>query len=256
MKNISVPVPPLSEQKRIVARIEELFSELDSGVETLEKTKQQLAVYRQSVYASVYEEKDMRPITDFFEISSGLTKNSKRNELAIKMPYLRVANVYYNELDLSEIKHIGVNESEIQKTTLHKGDLLFVEGNGSKEQIGRVAIWDGSIENCLHQNHLIKGRPLGQMIPLYALFYLISAYGRKQILDVASSTSGLYTLSANKVRNLRIPFVDGDEQEKSVALIQSRLSACDSIEKTVDAALQQAESMRQSILKKALEGEL
>ena len=169
LKKLPVPVPSLPEQRRIVARIEELFSELDNGVETLKKTKQQLAVYRQSVYASVYEEKDMRPITDFFEISSGLTKNSKRNELAIKMPYLRVANVYYNELDLSEIKHIGVNESEIQKTTLHKGDLLFVEGNGSKEQIGRVAIWDGSIENCLHQNHLIKGRPLGQMIPLYAI---------------------------------------------------------------------------------------
>ena len=256
LNSLDVIVPPLSEQKRIVARIEELFSELDSGVETLKKTKQQLAVYRQAVYASIYEEKDMRPITDFFEISSGLTKNSKRNELTIKMPYLRVANVYYNKLDLSEIKYIGVNRGEIQKTILQKGDLLFVEGNGSKEQIGRVAIWDGSIANCLHQNHLIKGRPLGQMIPLYALFYLISAYGRKQILDVASSTSGLYTLSANKVRNLRIPFVDGDEQEKSVALIQSRLSACDSIEKTVDAALQQAESMRQSILKKAFEGEL
>lgn len=256
LNRICMDFPSLSEQKRIVARIEELFSKLDNGVETLKKTKQQLAVYCQSVYASVYEEKDMRPITDFFEISSGLTKNSKRNELAIKMPYLRVANVYYNELDLSEIKHIGVNEGEIQKTTLHKGDLLFVEGNGSKEQIGRVAIWDGSIENCLHQNHLIKGRPLGQMIPLYALFYLISAYGRKQILDVASSTSGLYTLSANKVRNLRIPFVDGDEQEERVALIQSRLSACDSIEKTVDAALQQAESLRQSILKKAFEGGL
>lgn len=249
-------VPSLEEQKRIVAKIEELFSELDNGVETLKKTKQQLAVYRQAVYASVYQENDMRPITDFFEVSGGLTKNSKRNELSLKMPYLRVANVYYNELDLSEIKFIGVSENEVQKTTLKKDDLLFVEGNGSKEQIGRVAMWDGSIENCLHQNHLIKGRPLGNMLSQYALFYLISAHGRKQILRVASSTSGLYTLSTNKVRNLLIPFVDIENQKQCISIIEERLSVRDSIEKAVDIALQQAEAMRQSILKKAFDGEL
>ncbi len=249
-------VPSISDQERIVARIEELFSELDNGVETLKKTKHQLAAYRQAVYSSVYKESDMRPIKDFFEVSGGLTKNSKRNELPLKKPYLRVANVYYNELDLSEIKYIGVNENEVQKTTLKKNDLLFVEGNGSKEQIGRVAIWDGSIENCLHQNHLIKGRPLGNTLSQYALFYLISAYGRKQILKVASSTSGLYTLSTNKVRNLQIPFVDIKKQQQCLSTIEERLSVCNSIEKTVDVALQQAEAMRQSILKKAFEGEL
>lgn len=252
----TIPVPTPLEQERIVSKIEELFSELDSSIETLQKIKQQLSVYRQAVYASVFQENDMRPITDFFEISGGLTKNSKRNELPLKMPYLRVANVYYNELDLAEIKSIGVKESEVQKTTLKKDDLLFVEGNGSKEQIGRVAIWDGSIGNCLHQNHLIKGRPLGNMVPQYALFYLISVYGRKRILKVASSTSGLYTLSTNKVRNLLIPFVDIQEQERCVSIIEERLSVCDNIEQTVDITLQQAEAMRQSILKKAFEGKL
>lgn len=256
MKTIPVPVPSVEEQERIVARIEELFSELDNGVETLRKTKQQLAVYRQAVYASVYGTADLRPITDFFDISGGLTKNSKRHELPIKMPYLRVANVYYNELDLSEIKYIGVTENEVGRTLLQKDDLLFVEGNGSKEQIGRVAIWDGSVENCLHQNHLIKGRPIGGMLPQFALYYLISRYGRKQILDVASSTSGLYTLSTNKVRNLKIPYVDIEQQRKCIATIEARISVCDSIEKTVDTALQQAEAMRQSILKKAFEGRL
>lgn len=256
VKNLEVPIPSLEEQERIVARIEELFSELDNGVETLRKTKQQLAVYRQAVYASVYDESDLCPITDFFDISGGLTKNSKRHELPIKMPYLRVANVYYNQLDLSEIKHIGVLGGEIERTLLRKDDLLFVEGNGSKEQIGRVAIWDGSIEDCLHQNHLIKGRPTGGMLSQYALYYLISGYGRKQILNVASSTSGLYTLSTNKVRNLKIPFADIDCQTRCVETIEARMSVCDSIEKTVDTALQQAEAMRQSILKKAFEGEL
>lgn len=253
---IKVSVPPIPVQEQIVAKIEELFSELDNGVETLRKAKQQLAVYRQAVYASVYGTDDLRPITDFFDISGGLTKNSKRHELPIKMPYLRVANVYYNELDLSEIKYIGVTENEVERTLLRNDDLLFVEGNGSKEQIGRVAIWDGSVENCLHQNHLIKGRPVSGMLPQYALYYLISRYGRKQILDVASSTSGLYTLSTNKVRNLKIPYVDIEQQKTCIETIEARISVCDSIEKTVDTALQQAEAMRQSILKQAFEGKL
>lgn len=256
LKKLMVSYPAdKAEQLRIVARIEELFSQLDKGVETLQKTKQQLAVYRQAVYASVFSQERLYPITDFFDISGGLTKNSKRNEMAIKMPYLRVANVYYNELDLNEIKEIGVTESEISKTLLKKDDLLFVEGNGSKDQIGRVAIWDGSIQNCLHQNHLIKGRPLGNMLSEYALYYLISCYGRKQIIDVASSTSGLYTLSTNKVKNLRIPYVGIPEQKQSIDEINERITVCDNIEKTIDIALQNAEAMKQSILRQAFTGE-
>ena len=65
MKQIPVPVPSLPEQERIVARIEELFSELDKAVETLKTTKQQLAVYRQAVYASIFDHGTLRPITDF-----------------------------------------------------------------------------------------------------------------------------------------------------------------------------------------------
>jgi restriction modification system DNA specificity protein len=257
LNSLIVAYPPsINEQERIVAKIEELFSDLDNAVETLNDTKTQLEVYRQAVYASIYDYNNVRPITDFFEVTGGLTKNSKRNTLPKKMPYLRVANVYFNMLDLSEIKEIGVNEQEIEKCLLKKNDLLFVEGNGSKSQIGRVAIWDGSIENCLHQNHLIKARPLGNMIPAYALFYLISGGGRKQINEVSKSTSGLYTLSTNKVRELMIPYCDYEKQQQGVDEIESRLSVCKSIEETVDTALQQATAMRQSILKQAFEGRL
>lgn len=255
MKLFQLPLCEIEEQERIVTRIEELFSELDKAVEILQTTKQQLAVYRQAVYSSVYNGiAELKPITDFFEITGGLTKNSKRSELPIKMPYLRVANVYYNRLDLSEIKNIGVTESEVERTLLEKNDLLFVEGNGSKSQIGRVAIWDGSIEQCLHQNHIIKGRPLGNMLPEYALFYLISGGGRNQITDIAKSTSGLYTLSTNKVKNLQIPVCNITKQQQVINEIASRLSICESIELTVDTVLAQADAMRQSILKQAFEG--
>ena len=254
---IKMPVPPIMEQRRIVSRIEELFSKLDKGVETLQTIKQQLAVYRQAVYSSNFNKiGDFRPIVDFFEISGGLTKNSKRQELPQQVPYLRVANVYYNCLELDVIKTIGVTEKELQKCSLKTSDLLFVEGNGSKSQIGRVAMWDGSIETCVHQNHLIRGRANGKILPKYALYYLISQEGRKQIVDIAKSTSGLYTLSINKVKNLQIPFCSRPEQETILNEIEARLSVCDSIEQTVDEALAQADAMRQSILKQAFEGEI
>lgn len=255
IKNLDVPVPPLPDQERIVSHIEELFSQLDASVAELKTAKERLKVYRQAVYASIYKDlSNMHPITEFFDITSGLTKNSKRNDMSIKMPYLRVANVYYDHLDLTEIKEIGVLEREIEPCLLKANDLLFVEGNGSKSQIGRVAIWDRSIPDCLHQNHLIKGRPLGNMLPKFALYYLISQDGRKQIVDVAKSTSGLYTLSINKVKDLMIPYCDLTQQRQLLTAIDERLSTCDSIEKTVDATLQQAQALRQSILKKAFEG--
>ena len=252
LNSLDVIVPPIPEQERIVSQIEESLSQLDSAVETLKKTKLQLEVYRQAVLTEAFRLlSNQRPITDYFDISSGLTKNSKRNTFSTKMPYLRVANVYYDCLDLSEIKTIGVTENEIQQTLLVKEDILFVEGNGSKSQIGRVAIWDGSIENILHQNHIIKGRPNGKMLPKYALYYLMSNYGRNQILKVASSTSGLYTLSTNKIRNLQIPYCDLATQQKTISMIEEKISLCKSIEKAIDQTLQQAEALRQGILKNA-----
>ena len=223
----------------------------------MKKMKVQLAIYRQAILSESFSElEDIRRITDFFIVSGGITKNSNRATYPVKMPYLRVANVYYDSLNLDEIKSIGVRESEIIDSLLQKDDLLFVEGNGSKSQIGRVAIWDGSIDPCVHQNHIIKGRPKGTMLSKYALYYLISRLGRMQILQVASSTSGLYTLSTRKIANLLVPYCDLHTQQMIINKIEEKKSVCDSIEQIVDTALQQAEAMRQSILKDAFEGRL
>lgn len=254
---IKVQIPSIPEQERIVSKIEELFSRLDASVAELQTAKEKLKVYRQAVYSSVYDGlRDLQPITSFFEITGGLTKNSRRNELPLQMPYLRVANVYYNQLDLSEIKEIGVTEQEIDRFLLEKNDLLFVEGNGSKSQIGRVAIWNGQIPKCLHQNHIVKGHSLGNMLSEYALYYLISNEGRKQIVNIAKSTSGLYTLSTNKIKGLRVPYCDLNTQKKILDNVKEKLSVYDSIEQTIGTSLQQAAALRQSILKQAFEGEL
>lgn len=195
----------------------------------------------------------LRDVTD---VSGGLTKNAKRNSLAIKRPYLRVANVYENRLNLTQVDFIGLRKEELTRVTLQTDDLLIVEGNGSKDQIGRVAIWNGLVKDCVHQNHIIKARGFSERVMAFLLYFLISRIGRNHIEKVASSTSGLFTLSISKVEQLSVPICCADEQMIVVQEIETRLSVCDKLEETITESLQQSEALRQSILKKAFEGKL
>jgi type I restriction enzyme S subunit len=190
------------------------------------------------------------------ETFGGLTKNPKRGKLTKKLPYLRVANVYANKLRLDEIEHIGVQVSELGKLLLRKGDLLVVEGNGSRSQIGRLAIWDGSIDPCVHQNHLIKVRLVVGSMNKWILFWLLSPGGRHFIEEVSSSTSGLYTLSVNKVGDLPIIVLPHGEQEQIIAEVERRLSVIEELEAAVQANLTRADRLRQSILSNVFAGKL
>ncbi|MEN3332207.1 MAG: type restriction enzyme subunit [Blastocatellia bacterium] len=271
LATILFPLPPLAEQQRIVAKIEELFSELEAGVASLKIAQAQLKTYRQAVLKWAFEGKLTNEnvsdgelpngwtwvkLSDVAKVSGGLTKNSKREKLELKLPFLRVANVYFNSLNLTDIHTIGLNANEVERVKLKKNDLLFVEGNGSIEQIGRVAIWNGAIENCVHQNHLIKARLSERIAPAYALHFFCSRIGRDKIKEQASSTSGLHTLSLGKISKLELPLCLLGEQQRIVQEIESRLSVCDKLEETIAASLRQAEALRQSILKKAFEGKL
>lgn len=189
-------------------------------------------------------------------VSGGLTKNQKRNECELRRPFLRVANVYANRLDLAEVHEIGLSGGELNRVLLKRGDLLVVEGNGSVEQIGRVALWDGSIESCVHQNHLIKVRCTEVLPSWYALIWCMSPHGREQIRRVASSTSGLHTLSISKVRALPVPIPTGAELQ----VIQDRFQEMESVVtqqvETISRQRTRATGLRQAILRLAFAGGL
>jgi type I restriction enzyme S subunit len=186
------------------------------------------------------------------DVIGGLTKNPKRAALPMKLPYLRVANVYANELRLEEIEQIGVEKSELEKLLVLKDDLLIVEGNGSPDQIGRLAIWDGSINPCVHQNHLIKVRlPSECVVPKWVVGWLMSPDGRTCISEVANSTSGLYTLSVGKVGGLPVPLPPLAEQHRIVAEVDRRLSLVSGVEAEVDANMRRSSSLKSAVLQRA-----
>jgi type I restriction enzyme S subunit len=189
-------------------------------------------------------------------IGGGLTKNSKRDEYSEVRPYLRVANVHANQLRLDEISSIGVLPQEFTKTRLQKGDLLIVEGNGSIDHIGRVAIWNDEIPDISHQNHLIRWRANKDIDPRFVLYWVLSPIGREQIVKVASSTTGLHTLSVSKVGALSLDLPPLDEQTEIVRRVEILFTFADRLEARLTHARAAADRLTPAMLAKAFRGEL
>ena len=194
-------------------------------------------------------------IGDLASVSGGVTKNAGR-ETQQQLPYLRVANVYADELRLDDVATIGVTATDVERALLRAGDLLVVEGNGSVEQIGRVAIWRGAIAPCVHQNHLIKVRFERGISEDFVKYWLLSPMGRDAIVTVASSTSGLHTLSISKVEALPVRLAPEREQIRIVSALDSHLSRLDAAVASLESAQRKLTAYRASVLKAAVEGRL
>ena len=193
-----------------IAKQEDLADILWTAQETRAHYRQLLTACDDVVKSQFVEMFDkpgipIKHLEDIADIQGGITKNKKREAMKLQLPYLRVANILPNELDLTEVKTIGLTEQEYEAVRLISGDLLIVEGNGSDTQIGRSAIWNGQIDPCVHQNHLIRVRLGDEALPLYVQTFLSSSEGRRQIMAKAVNTSGLHTLSTRKIRSIEIP---------------------------------------------------
>ncbi|WP_127189951.1 restriction endonuclease subunit S [Arsenicitalea aurantiaca] len=189
-------------------------------------------------------------------VMGGVTKNKKRQEMPLRKPMLRVANVYQNRLELEDIHQTSITEAESARVLLEELDLLVVEGNGSKDQIGRMAVWRNEIPDAVHQNHLIKVRMIEKGLVEFALWWFQSPNGRQNIEKVASSTSGLYTLSISKIEALVVPVPSLSEIDEINELVDEAFSKISHLEIWCQTELARSTALRQSILKDAFAGRL
>lgn len=236
-------LPELQEQRNIVKVLSKISTVIAARKDELQKLDELVKARFVEMFGNTHENIQLSEVAD---ITGGLTKNSKRNQFSLKMPYLRVANVFFDKIDVTEILEIGLTPDEVSKTLLQNGDLLFVEGNGSPEQIGRVAVWRDEIENCVHQNHLIKARfDFQKMLPDYAMNYFMTQAGREQIKAKAVSTSGLYTLSVSKIAALNVPVAPLELQIEFVKFKQQVDKSKVAVQKALDEAQLLFDSMMQ-----------
>lgn len=250
-----IVVPSLEEQFRIVARIEELFSELDKAVDTLKTTKEQLEVYRQAVLKdafSDFEKKDsIRNLT--MVVTSGSRGWAKyySNSGAL---FVRIGNLTHSgiDIDFRDIQHITPpDNAEGVRTRLQPNDVLV----SITADLGSIGFVSEKVEEAYINQHIALVRFQNPVQGRFMAWYLRSEYGQKDLLKNKRG-GGKLGLGLDDIRDTPVPIVDDITATEIVDKVEEQLSVCDSIEKTVDTALAQADAMRQSILKQAFEGKI
>jgi len=261
-----IPVPPPAEQKAIVTKIEELLSELENGIQQLETAQQQLKVYRQSLLKWAFEGKLTNKKVNDGELPKGW-KIKELKEITSVLgdglhgtPKYSANGDYYfingNNLNDGKIeikentKRVSFEEYNKYKKPLNE-KTIFVSINGS---LGYTAFYNN--ENVILGKSACYFNVLETINKFYIRYFLTSSrfisYANKNATGSTIKNVGLKTM-----RELQVPIPPRPaEQQLIVDELESKLTVCDKIEETISQSLQQAETLKQSILKQAFEGKL
>ena len=180
--------------------------------------------------------------------------SSKANLDASGIPVLRMGNILQGDLDLSDLKYLSAQDTDVQKTLLDHGDLLFNRTN-SAELVGKCAVFKGTPSPACFASYLIRVS-FAMVLPEFASAYINSEHGRRYISQVRSQQVGQANVNGTKLAAMPIPLPPLAEQQRIVAEVERRLSVIQQAEAAVEVGLKRAERLRQSILKQAFSGKL
>ncbi len=290
---IEIPLPPLPEQHRIVAKIEELFSSLDKGIESLKTAQQQLKVYRQAVLKWAFEGKltkstlrqaqgtvmpvvepvettfpkeDSLPKGDALSLPKGWKKVNLGELCEVKdgthdtpkyiengIPFITQKNIKESGLTFNNVQCITDDDHEkyYRRSNVTYGDILISMIGANR---GMCCIVNDKRIFSIKNVGLIKEND-NNIFSFYLLYFLKSINAKNYVKSLSKGGAQEF-IGLTELRKFPILLAPIPEQKAIVAEIESRLSVCDKIEETIEQSLQQSESLRQSILKKAFAGKL
>ena len=270
LQQLHFPLPTLAEQQRIVNHIETMFAKLDQAQEKAQSVLDSFETRKAAILHKAFngqlkidneelkiEDWEVRELDVDFDIVSGIQKTPSRVPKNNPVPYLTVANVFRDRIDLSEVRYFEVSDAEVEKLKLIEKDILVVEGNGSGNEIGRCAMWRNEITVCVHQNHIIRLRKKNDsVLPEYVLLYLNSSEGKAIMKEKAKTTAGLYNLSAGKIKTISVPYPPLNYQLLIVNFLDSILEKESRAKEAAQTVLEQIALLKKTILARAFRGEL
>ena len=256
-ETIKYRLAPLPEQRAIVAKIEELFSSLDSGIADLEKAQDQLKIYRQAVLKKAFEgdyskkEFDLRKIDSLCEVVRGGSPRPAGSPIFYDgpIPFMKVKDISRNTGIYVDAAEHSIKVAGLKRTRLVEPYTLLLTNSGATLGIPAIT----RIETTFNDG-VAAFLGLNKDDLLYHYYFWCSKTTYLRNLNQGAAQPNLNTAI---IGEMKIPvYSDKEEYVKIVQEIESRLSVCDKVEETIVMSLEKAKALRQSILKKAFEGKL
>jgi type I restriction enzyme S subunit len=265
VKQAVIRFPPLPEQQAIVAKIEELLSELENGKQQLQTAQKQLKVYRQSLLKWAFEGKLTNKNVKEGELPKGWKVEELKKITTVLgdglhgTPKYSEAGDYYfingNNLNNGKIeikgntKRVSVSEYNKYKKPLNENSIL-VSINGS---LGYTAFYNN--EKVVLGKSACYFNTIDSVSKHYVRYYITTSFFQSYAIQNATGST-IKNVGLKAMRELPIPLPPLSEQNLIVSELESKFTVCDKIEETISQSLQQAETLRQSILKQAFAGKL
>ena len=275
LEKAKIPKPPIDEQRQIVEKIEELFSELDKGIENLKTAQQQLKVYRQAVLKWAFEGKltnehvndgELPEWWEWVEIEQLLIKGKrgmttgpfgtalkKHEHQPNGVPVLGIENIGEGQFKMPNKIYVTFEKANELKSFLVHTDDIIISRSGT---VGEICAVPSHMNNSIISTNLIKVALNKDVIQSKYFVYMFQGGGvRTQVKELCKGSSRAF-LNQTILSTLNFPLCILTEQTQVIREIENRLSICDKMEETISTSLLQAEALRQSILKRAFEGKL
>jgi len=261
-EELLVKVPALDEQHRIVAHIKEFMDR----VEEIERLRTEVITEADATLPSV--------LNDVFSDLSKKYQKVEIGDVAAESRYgtsrkcsaepkgiaiLRIPNVASGFVNFENLKYCDLQKMELKRLALQKGDLLFVRTNGSRDLVGRCAIYEGNGDEQLYgfASYLIRVRlNQDQMRPHFLAFFLNSTHGRIELDKRRRTSAGQFNINSENLRNIEVPLPPPHIQDRVIEELRGHQALVIQLQKEIHELHEAEAHLRESILRKAFSGEL
>lgn len=261
LRMVMVPLPPRPEQDRIVLAIDEHLSRVGAAEEAVGAAERRIAALEKSILTSCSLTTDPPPnwevvtVAEAGQVGLGLQRSPKRHSGPNMRPYLRVANVFEDRIEATDLMSMDMSDEEWERYKLIDGDVLLNEGQ-SPEFLGRPAIYRGEPAEVAFTNSLIRFRANEGVDPEWALLVFRSHMHNRRFMRESQITTNIAHLAAGRFKTVEFPLPPLAEQRARVLEARAALDVCGRLRSEMTAARHRAGSLRRAILAAAFTGKL